>query len=688
MPYDDYIILTDDDYKDLPPLVKEGEDRAEVLQKVIAGCLQTEHLVDKEFDAIEEHAASLNLKRVDLRDDNPGADPIDLGKELLRPLVEQLSKSDPQKRIVVPLLGCKIESVEANELNLSNVRFLLTGSQVARAYFGGATFGEGANFDGVTFGEGAYFGRVTFGEGANFRGATFGEGANFDGVTFGEGAYFGGATFGERANFDGVTFGEGAYFRGATFGEGAYFGRVTFGEGANFRGATFGEGAYFGGVTFGEGANFRGVTFGEGAYFGGVTFGEGAYFIGATFGSKIEFYGCDLRTASLELSQLALSKEVQRTRLRELFNFSSLNITWRKKVWPFLAKERGYFLLFRDLFGIPKWALSKLRLYDLANWEVVRSLGELTILTRVSYYSLFSVPLIAGIWGPARSWIAKQNGAIQSANDQLQEQIANLPNGLEGSDLLLNVANGLTGATIPEVMPTGWLLAFGASLSIVIAQFVYQIAAPELIKNNSEQDLIDEANEINRQDKNISDERLRQAIDHLHLAADLMPHRHNAWLVKRGRRVVWIPEKVDYRFVDYRFEDAMVDEPKPDDAPEDWQPDPNKRTKAIQEVDAEDRKRITIEEGQKARYSIDSFTQRSMAWLSGGLYFLGGWLLLMILTRQFSYVLQVSELRDMAPAFATFSSWPVILTGSLIIAIVLLLFGLTVEEPSHRKESE
>ena len=683
MPYDDYIILTDDDYKDLPPLVKEGEDRAEVLQKVIAGCLQTEHLVDKDFDAIEEHAVNLNLIRIDLRDDNPGADPIDLGKELLRPLMEQLSKSDPQKKIVVPLLGCKIESFEANELDLGNVRFLLTGSQVARANFIGATFGKGANFIRATFGEGANFIRATFGEWANFIGATFGEGANFIGATFGEGADFIRATFGEGANFRGATFGEWANFIRATFGEGANFGGATFGKRADFRRATFGEGANFIEATFGEWANFIGATFGEGANFIEATFKERADFRGVTFGSKVEFQSCDLRMASLELSQLALSKEVQRIRLRELFNFSSLKITWRKKVWPFLVKERGYFLLFRDLFGIPKWVLSKLRLYDLANWEVVRSLGELTILTRVSYYSLFSVPLIAGIWGPARSWIAKQNGAIQSANDQLQEQIANLPNGLEGSDLLLNVANGLTGATIPEVMPTGWLLAFGASLSIVIAQFVYQIAAPELIKNNSEQDLIDEANEINRQDKNISDERLRQAIDHLHLAADLMPHRHNAWLVKRGRRVVWIPEKVDYR-----FEDAMVDEPKPDDAPEDWQPAPNKRTKAIQEVDAEDRKRITIEEGQKARYSIDSFTQRNMAWLSGGLYFLGGWLLLMILIRQFSYVLQVSELRDMAPVFATFSSWPVILTGSLIIAIELLLFVLTVEEPSRRKESE
>ena len=142
MPYDDYVNLKDDNYKELPPLVKEGEDRAEVLQKVIAGCLQTEHLVDEDFDAIEEQAETLNLIRIDLRNDNPGADPIDLGKEILRPLAEQLSQADPQKKIVVPLLGCKIESVEANEINLGNVRFLLTGSQVARANFGGATRGR------------------------------------------------------------------------------------------------------------------------------------------------------------------------------------------------------------------------------------------------------------------------------------------------------------------------------------------------------------------------------------------------------------------------------------------------------------------------------------------------------------------------------------------------------------------
>ncbi|MEM6331353.1 MAG: hypothetical protein AAF790_14060 [Planctomycetota bacterium] len=296
---------------------------------------------------------------------------------------------------------------------------------------------------------------------------------------------------------------------------------------------------------------------------------------------------------------------------------------------------------------------------DFVCWQWVRKTGELTALTRVSYAALIGVPLLAGLWGPARQWIAQQNGAMRQTGEALARLIEKVPPADGLAQELRSAIDGLTTATLPETMPTGWLLAFLASFAVVLAQFVYQFFAPEVIREASEADLVDAANEINRQDGTISNERLRQAIDFLEQAAEKLPHLRSQWFVRRGNRTVWIPENVDQHFVD-----AMIDEPRPADAPADWQP--TKRVKAPdQEVDAEDRKRIAIEEGQKARYAIASFEQRSAAWVSGGLYVLAGYLTVMIVLRQLAHVAEVSP--------AAWLAWPLYaLTWGPLIAVLTL----------------
>jgi len=93
LPYEDFTNLTDLDYACLSPLVPEGENREAILNEVvrkwieetnnITGALkelQHSFEVIEVFDKIEAHTAT--LRRIDFRDDNPGADPIDLGKLL------------------------------------------------------------------------------------------------------------------------------------------------------------------------------------------------------------------------------------------------------------------------------------------------------------------------------------------------------------------------------------------------------------------------------------------------------------------------------------------------------------------------------------------------------------------------------------------------------------------------------
>ncbi|MEM6553792.1 MAG: hypothetical protein AAF750_16865 [Planctomycetota bacterium] len=300
---------------------------------------------------------------------------------------------------------------------------------------------------------------------------------------------------------------------------------------------------------------------------------------------------------------------------------------------------------------------------DWLNWERVRKTGELTALTRVSYFALIGVPLLAGLWASARAWIARQNTAFERVEGRLGELVEKSPAEPAVLRETLEAARSMVDVTLPEALPVGWLLAFLAAFAVVLAQLIYQVRAPELIREKSVDDLVDEANEINRQDDGISDERLRQAVDYLRTAAAKMPHRHNAWFVERGSRTVWIPNNVEEH-----FRDAEEDEPRPEGAAEDWVP--TEKVKASgQEVDAADRKRIAIEEGQKARYAVAAFEGRASAWLSGGLYGVAGFLLLMIVLRQLGHVAAVSGVEGLAWAMLPF-------VGEWFVGFVLVVMGL------------
>jgi len=81
------------------------------------------------------------------------------------------------------------------------------------------------------------------------------------------------------------------------------------------------------------------------------------------------------------------------------------------------------------------------------DWRFVRSFGELQILTRASYAMLVVVPILAGVW---TAWTALPLGKSQSL-----------------------------------YLPHSWVFAFLAALAVTLAQIIYQLRAPELVRDST-----------------------------------------------------------------------------------------------------------------------------------------------------------------------------------------------------------
>jgi hypothetical protein len=78
------------------------------------------------------------------------------------------------------------------------------------------------------------------------------------------------------------------------------------------------------------------------------------------------------------------------------------------------------------------------------DWRFARSLGELQILTRASYVMLLVVPILAGIW-TAPPW----------------------------------------GEPARHPLPQAWVFAFLAALAVTLAQVIYQLRAPEIVRHST-----------------------------------------------------------------------------------------------------------------------------------------------------------------------------------------------------------
>jgi hypothetical protein len=630
------------------PLVAKGEDRAARLAEVIErwareskDCLGDDQGPQVDVEKLRKLPSA--LVGYDFRDDNEGANSIDLGKDLLKPLSERLRAENGDESeepyVVVVIVDCRIRRFDAVELD-APFHFVLIGdhSNVRSAYLHKITFAGFARFDSTTFSGDAWFDGASFNSFAGFWGTTFSGVAGFEGVTFGGEAEFDCTTFCRDAGFDGTNFIGDAYFHGARFEGSASFGDATFSGLAWFEVATFVRDAWFGDATFSKEARFGDATFRRDVGFSRATFIGEVDCENAAFKDKAIFYGCDLRRAGLAWLEIPL------------------------RVFPPAEQLR-------------------LALTDRVNWQLVRNFGKLTVLTKASYLALVAIPLLAGMWVPLRRGILWINGALADTNASLNNVRERLE---EASPVVpaevfatLERVGDLLSLTLHETMPLSWLLAFMAALAVAVAHFVYEVRAPQLIRDTSEEVLVERAYERNRIDGEITYERLREAIGYLHEAAEQLPHRHSAWFVKRHKRTVWIPDNLDH------FKSARIDEAKPDNAPEGWEP--RKIDATDQEVQPEDRKRNAIEAGQRARYSVAAFENRKASWVSGGLYSLAIWLLLMIVCRQLGHIAYVSPATWLAEPFYLLSCGSVVLLGAVAIFIATVCGTLLVHDPTWWK---
>lgn len=154
-----------------------------------------------------------------------------------------------------------------------------------------------------------------------------------------------------------------------------------------------------------------------------------------------------------------------------------------------------------------------------ATWTSIRSLGELQILTRASYFLLISVPILAALWPGVKLFINQYNDSLNTtievlnvSTKQLELQGTNFEKKLATSELskqgesFLNtikelvgkleikineLENEITTASIERnTLPPTWAFLFFSSLLIAVAHLIYQLYAPELIQKISLDDFI------------------------------------------------------------------------------------------------------------------------------------------------------------------------------------------------------
>lgn len=209
-------------------------------------------------------------------------------------------------------------------------------------------------------------------------------------------------------------------------------------------------------------------------------------------------------------------------------------------------------------------------IHDYINWQKVRVLGDLQLLTRASYIFLIAIPLLAALWPGVRIVINQYNQAVSSANAsldatsvRLEAQIIQLEtlrrNGeiseqqssvvLEKYSHILDslnrkldnlMTNYSTKVIENPSLPSIWALGFLVSLCIFIAHTLYQMFAPDLVRainidnfkvkkrneyaNNPSIRFIQQATEYISDYPNTSSEKLLRSYDGLVESIEIIRH--------------------------------------------------------------------------------------------------------------------------------------------------------------------
>jgi|GEM_PF-1842943 len=130
--------------------------------------------------------------------------------------------------------------------------------------------------------------------------------------------------------------------------------------------------------------------------------------------------------------------------------------------------------------------------YLVPSWRMVRLLGELKVLTRVSYISLILVPILVVAWDGIEITLNEWNGL---GNEQIAKVLEFTE--LELVDSLTKVvqdvnaemdklkAKSTTNGKTSYPFPLFWIQVFICALLIAIAHLIYQLFCPEEIQEYS-----------------------------------------------------------------------------------------------------------------------------------------------------------------------------------------------------------
>ncbi len=283
----------------------------------------------------------------------------------------------------------------------------------------------------------------------------------------------------------------------------------------------------------------------------------GADFSGANLVRAV-FTGADLSSANFSGAQLRFAGFVQA-------RFWRTNLAF--------ADCRDAHILDVQLRSGLNW-VRRLSLADWVNWQTVRALGSLQVLTKVSYLMLALVPLLAGLWLAVRSWIE--------------------PAGLDAR------------------MPSPWAHGFFAALCAAGGHLVYQIWSPDTTKEATAEQFVERIVSGFSADAPNRDDRLARALTSLRELADRSPELRNANLVLRHGAVCWIPSKAEHLRAYMEGDD---DDPNAQDYEGNFEPA---------------RMLVAVEEGARAEYALRARDNKAGAATALMLYFaavcLVGWI--------------------------------------------------------------
>lgn len=395
--------------------------------------------------------------------------------------------------------------------------------------------------------------------------------------------------FGGKAWFGEARFGAEAKFMFARFGDKADFWDARFGGEASFVVARFGGEAFFLFARFGGIADFEDACFVQSAEFKHTIFTQRMNFDGAHITGTVQ-----IGDISIERSCSFGSDENSGTMLPARNDYRGdlrrADVRWVKLHYPDPPAQNDAKRLFHQ--NITKNIQS-------ISWTLVRAIGELSILARVSFLALIFVPMLASAWPAIRVGVTGYNDSIVELSERFEdgaEALLEASGKLEGGigESLIDEVNGVEESvqawsnrfgrmTVDDQnLPLTMAFAFFAAAFVTAGQLVYQWKVPATIKKYDEEAFIewmhgryhDEA--LDRLDG------LRRSCEYLKVITDQKPER-NANFVKHHNEMIWIPpkDKIEW-FKNVELADK-------ESYPEGYVP-------------AAERERIALEEGAKAEY--------------------------------------------------------------------------------------